>query len=123
MEKRDGDLGVALSEQRTEQKDAMPALRPRDWAYYEARRICDEQGITDMEACARIAAGLRHRAFTEAAQPFIKMKADVAAFAMPTWRVETDGTITMVNDGISDDQRATLKILDKMIEQLRPPPD
>jgi hypothetical protein len=40
----------------------------------EARRICDERGITDWDSFVKICAALRHREFMQAIEPYLKLK-------------------------------------------------
>lgn len=40
----------------------------------EARRICDERGITDFDSYGRMCLALGHRRFIESIQPYLSMK-------------------------------------------------
>lgn len=45
---------------------------------HEARRFCDLKGITDFDEFQRICASMRHAAFLDSIQPFLKLKTSVA---------------------------------------------
>lgn len=57
-----------------------------DWNIFsaecEARRICDERGITNFDDCQKIAASIRHQRFLHSIEPYIAQKVRIHSMCM-----------------------------------------
>jgi len=97
--------------------DAMIPPVARDHYYYEALRFCDERDIPH-DCAESIAYSMRHRAFMEAVQPYLKVRTDVLGLAT---RVVTkiifhkNGRTDTVWPDLSEEQKALLAKMDEII--------
>ena len=91
-------------------ESAIDLLPKRDGFYYEALRICHERDLPDT-ALPNLEAGLRHRSFMRAIQPFLR--ASVEAFDVRPMTIGPNGVIRLGD--LSEDQRKTLALLNELI--------
>lgn len=82
--------------------------------YYAALRHCDKHDLGP-ESLPQIEGALRHRALMDAIQPLLRQQANVLALAVPKIIVHSDGRVETLGDGLSDDQRATIAILNDLV--------
>lgn len=64
----------------------------------EARRLCDERGLTDIDDLRRMCAYLRHQEFTRAIEPYLKIKCSFAFMPrLDKIVMNADGTVARVD--------------------------
>jgi hypothetical protein len=96
-------------------------MTQKSWAQIsiesEARRICDERDIRDIEGYAKVCAWLRHRKFMCAIEPYMKLKCRIANMRLLDRIVmNSDGSIDRVEyKPLLPETEKTLEQIDEMI--------
>lgn len=83
----------------------------------EVRRVCDLHDVDPAEAW-RVEASLTFAAYQRAIQPWVDAKVRIIALAMPSYVLFPDGHIERRGDGLTDEARASLKLLDEHIARI-----
>lgn len=86
---------------------------------FDALRYCEERGLWEDRHLQQAMAAMAHKAFQNAAEPYIKAKVDLMVRGIGMVRVHADGTIEHIPEPLQPEAQQLSDLLDEMIEHER----
>jgi hypothetical protein len=86
-----------------------------DRIYTDALWYCDKHGIESEDGFRQVMRVMAHGAFRNAIEPFLKMKAQIAALHIPRYALHADGKFESVPQELSPEEKKLWGQLNELI--------